>query len=770
MIYLGMMVAGITAGFLMLERKRLPEGMLFLACAAAAFPAIPEEVRKKYGMTRRQLQVMTGMLFLGFLIFMMSFSQLYVNEKTLETDSQKLPEIRILCVREAPDYNSYEGEGMFPSGRRRILLKDYSEKRTGLLPGTLVKAAGDLRIPDEAGNPRCFDYRLYLKTKGIVYTLNARSLTKIGSSRNYVDALHRQLQKMKGGFLEKFQGGGESREFLKGILFGDKSGIDEETYQEFTENGTAHILAVSGLHVSFLIALLTAMARNRKYWKITVGISAMLVLYGELTEWNPSTVRAVIIAFLSMLAMYFRKPFDLTTGTAAAAMVVLTVDPYQLFQTGFLMSYLAITGMAFLTQPLSHFLGEKVAPTVALQCMMIPFQIHSFNRFNPLSIIINLPVIFLASMAVPFGMILFLINPLIAPGGIMTQSLEYLTSLLVWLNRSLYMNGNFSGLQESGSSGGLICFYLLLMFLSSELFQVMVIRREWKDVRRILGSFLLPAMLIAAGFRNPLAGDGVIFLDVGQGDGIHLQTEGRNVLVDGGGNSQYPVGQKILQPYLLKNGVESLDVALCTHLHMDHFKGVQELAQEFPVQKFYVPWVYRGLSETPKQARFLRGGDVLKVSDEMSIHVLWPISDSSAESNDTARNAGGEGVSADENTLNGVYRIDYRGVRILVTGDLLEEGERDMLQYYQGTEELRCDVLKVAHHGSHSSSSDAFLDAVQPSVAVIQVGARNRYGHPHKETLEKLQKRGIPVYRNDRDGAIGLRVRNHRIRIDRMKE
>lgn len=753
-----------------MEKKRLPEGVLFLACTAAAFPSIPEEVRKEYGMTRRQLQGMTGMLLLGFLVFLMNFNHLYVNEEILAKDSRQLSEIRILRCREGREYNAYEGEAELPSGRRRIQVNDYSEKRTLLLPGTLVKVTGDLRIPDEAGNPRCFDYRLYLKTKGIVYTVNGRSLKEMGRSGYLLDDFHRGLQAWKGKFLDKFREDEESREFLKGILFGDRSGLEEETYQEFAENGTAHILAVSGLHVGFLIALLTALSRNRKYWKVAALISIMLILYGELTEWNPSTLRAVIIAALSMGGMYLRKPFDLTTGTSAAAVVVLVFHPYQLFQTGFLMSYLAIAGMAFLTKPLAHFLGEKVAPPVALQCMMIPFQIHSFNRFNPLSILINLPVIFLASVAVPCGMILFLLNPLISAGGIATQSLELLTRLLVGLNQILYMDGNLSGLQRSGSSGRIICFYLLLMFINSELFQVMVIRREGKNLSRILVSFLIPAMLIAVGFRNPLAGDEVIFLDVGQGDGIHLQSGGKNILVDGGGNSRYEVGKKVLQPYLLKNGVTRLDGALCTHLHMDHFKGVQELAEKFPVQNFYVPSVYRGLSETPKRARFLQRGDVLKISDGMSIKVLWPVSDSGTTSRSVGRDSRAETESADENTLNGVYRIDYRGIRILVTGDLLEEGEADMVQYYRGTEELRCDVLKVAHHGSHSSSSDAFLDAVQPSVAVIQVGARNLYGHPHKETLEKLEKRGIPVYRNDRDGAIGIRVRNHRIRIDRMKE
>lgn len=488
----------------------------------------------------------------------------------------------------------------------------------------------------------------------------------------------------------------------------------------------------------------------------------MLILYGELTEWSPSTLRAVLIAILSMSGMYLNRAFDLTTGTAAAAFGVLMVQPYQLFQTGFIMSYLAILGMAFLTRPLSHFLGEGLASLMSLQIMMIPFQIYAFNRFNPLTVLINLPIIFLASVLVPCGVILFLFSGLLSSGGIPAESISRLTELLVGLNRMLHMNGSLSGSFTSTGTAELILFYLILLFLSSELFRVMVLRRDGRNLRHLFLILAIPALLLVLGFRNPLAGAEVVFIDVGQGDAIHLRSGGKNVLIDGGGDSKRNVGTCTLQSYLLKNGARTLDLSLCTHLHMDHFRGVQELSEVLPVKAFALPGVYRGLPETPKGARLLRRGEVIRISDEMSVKVLWPESEELPDGMTEAE-------SSDENLLNGVYRIDYRGIRILVTGDLLEEGEADMVKYYAGTQELRCDVLKVAHHGSHSSSSEAFLEAVRPKAAVIQVGKKNRYGHPHGETLEKLKRRNIPVYRNDRHGAIGLRVRRNKILIDRMR-
>lgn len=761
MIYTGMLIAGITAGYICLERHRPVEGILLLAGIAGSFAAISEQMGKEYGMTRKQLRVMLLFLMVGFFNFALNYNRCYTDETLLKRDQTAFKEMKILHVREQAKYIAYEGTADIPSGRRRILCRDYSENRTPLSIGTVVRVSGELTLPEEARNPGCFNYRLHLKGKGIVYTVNAQGIRAHRISRHPADVFHRKLQQRRNDFLDKFRHRPAVRGFLKGILFGDRGELDEETYREFTENGTAHILAVSGLHVGFLIALLNALARKRKYWKITMGIFLVLILYGELTEWSPSTLRAVLIAILSMSGMYLNRAFDLTTGTAAAALGVLMVQPYQLFQTGFIMSYLAILGMAFLTRPLSHFLGEGLASLMSLQIMMIPFQIYAFNRFNPLTIVINLPIIFLASVLVPCGVILFLFSGLLSSGGIPAESISRLTELLVGLNRMLHMNGSLSGSFTSAGTAELILFNLILLFLSSELFRVMVLRRDGRNLRCLFLILAIPALLLVLGFRNPLAGAEVVFIDVGQGDAIHLRSGGKNVLIDGGGDSKRNVGTGTLQPYLLKNGARTLDLSICTHLHMDHFRGVQELSEVLPVKAFALPGVYRGLPETPKGARLLRRGEVIRISDEMSVKVLWPESEELP---------GGmtEAESSDENLLNGVYRIDYRGIRILVTGDLLEEGEADMVKYYAGTEELRCDVLKVAHHGSHSSSSEAFLDAVRPKAAVIQVGKKNRYGHPHGETLEKLKRRNIPVYRNDRHGAIGLRVRRNKILIDRM--
>ena len=258
---------------------------------------------------------------------------------------------------------------------------------------------------------------------------------------------------------------------------------------------------------------------------------------------------------------------------------------------------------------------------------MIPFQIYAFNRFNPLTVLINLPIIFLASVLVPCGVILFLFSGLISSGGIPAESISRLTELLVGLNRMLHMNGSLSGSFTSAGTAELILFYLILLFLSSELFRVMVLRRDGTNLWRLFLILTIPALLLVLGFRNPLAGAEVVFYRRGAGR-CHSSAKRRQERAHRRGRRfQTERGHGYAAALFAENGARTLDLSICTHLHMDHYRGVQELSEVLPVKAFALPGVYRGLPETPKGARLLRRGEVIRISDEMSVKVLWPESE-----------------------------------------------------------------------------------------------------------------------------------------------
>ena len=222
----------------------------------------------------------------------------------------------------------------------------------------------------------------------------------------------------------------------------------------------------------------------------------------------------------------------------------------------------------------------------------------------------------------------------------------------------------------------------------------------------------------------------------------------------------YNVGEKVLMPHLLKSGADDVDMALVTHLHTDHFKGICELAAVYPVKLVGIPSDYRNEDVDIEEGKVVYIDPLSRISIAEDVYVtsIWPVKESK------------EGITAgDENEHNMVYMVDYKGVRIMVTGDLLEEDELEMIEYYRRRNNLgslKCDVLKTAHHGSRSSSSDEFLDAASPSIAVISVGKNNIYGHPHEETLERLNERKIKVYRTDLNGTIGIDIHGTRLSVD----
>ena len=216
-------------------------------------------------------------------------------------------------------------------------------------------------------------------------------------------------------------------------------------------------------------------------------------------------------------------------------------------------------------------------------------------------------------------------------------------------------------------------------------------------------------------------------VDVGQGDCLHVKSkDNRNIIFDGGGRTEYNVGEKILKPYFLHNGKSRLEGAFVTHLHTDHYKGIEELNRCFKIGKV----IYKG-----------RRGDKYSIGKGVFVEILWP------EKQDFTID--------DENENSLIFKVTVDGTSILVTGDIGKDGEARLIERYRGTGILKCDILKIPHHGSKYSSSDEFLKETDPKIAIIGVG-KNNYGHPSDEVIEKLHQKGIITYRTDHHGAVGV--------------
>lgn len=641
------------------------------------------------------------------------------------------------------------------------------------LVGRDIQIRGKLEIPSPARNPKCFDYGKYLKTKGIgsIVTVNPRFIEDRGWQNGVFYLGWRLLNKIsliKWEFVHTISREipPEQMALVKGMLFGDKSDIDSEVLLQFQRNSTAHILAVSGLHVGMIYGLLLLIFRKRNSFALDVIIMTLLGIYAVMSFLAPSVVRAVFMIGIHIFAKRFHFRYDLLSATVFTGGVILLVNPMMLINAGFQLSYIALLAMSFLIP----FLKQQVPliylrpflPLVAIQIGLIPIIAFHFNHLSFMGIIANVPTIFLSGLIIPLLIILFPMH--FFSSGILIQTLGtatgWLIEVLVSTNETLYFQGKFSTLIPSPPFWSVLLVYLVLFYMTSELASIWIAR---KYLTKFLGTGVLIvfiAILSGIALEDEFKDMGIIFLDVGQGDCLFIETPtGKTAMIDSGGSASYDVGSKTLLPFLLKNGHGKLDLAIVTHLHQDHYGGFKTLSREIPIGGLVLYEGYESqkpniVSESgfnANQLIFSRKGDSIKLDEEVSIEILYP----------EIWEEGAQYLPEDENQMSLVLMVVYNGIRILMTGDIDQEGEEKVINALDDKEkgDLKCDVLKVPHHGSKYSMGGSFIEYTNPDCAVIQVG-KNNFGHPSSSVLEKCMERDIIVFRNDLQGAIGIQRKN----------
>ncbi len=242
----------------------------------------------------------------------------------------------------------------------------------------------------------------------------------------------------------------------------------------------------------------------------------------------------------------------------------------------------------------------------------------------------------------------------------------------------------------------------------------------------------------------------VIFVDVAQGDSTFIRTpNGETLLIDGG---EYDTYKTHLKPFLRKQGIKSIDTAIATHYHSDHMGGIQLLAEDGGVKTLVLPdykdtdnsrkYLENAAYNTDTQVQYVSAGDTIETHcDDLSIKVLHP-------------SRGGSKGNNFHNNSSLVLHISYGKTSFLITGDIETRAENEII----ANTDIECDVLKVPHHGSSTSSSKKFIQAANPTYGIISAGKDNSYGHPHAETLDTLDNEDIRIYRTDTDGSISFVV------------
>lgn len=763
--------------------------------------------------------------------------------------------------------------------------------------GSLVILKGTLKNFQQPTNPGQFNAPFYYQILRISFRLNQAEI-QVKSDRFYkiAEGLY-QLRRKAGSKVDALLPEQEAS-VMKTMLLGEKGILDEEIKGLYQRNGIAHILAISGLHISMIgMGLYQLLRRAGLKIKLSAILASMIiVLYGMMTGFAVSAIRAIAMFLLQMLAQILGRTYDRITALAVAAVLVLVEQPLYLFHSGFQFSFLCVLGISLILPVLGNVRkGKKLFEGVALMAVTLPVYLGVFYQIPVYSMFLNFIVLPMMSILMGAGIVMilaaFLCTPLAIPAawlitgilmvyerlGLFTEKLPHhywtpgcpakwqlavyvvILIIIAVLGRTkrkavLYQRDcihkeyihkdyihrrggcakeilqedppchevlQYEKSQYERSQHGMAQYNISRYEVSQ--YEIPQYEMQNKRIRRIAchggkwistygipvgicwGFLLLGVVILTWRFRPELQ---VTFLDVGQGDCIFLQTEnGDSYLTDGGSSSVSKVGKYRMIPFLKYQGASQIKAVFVSHADSDHCNGIAELLEQAELEGIRVENLvltdiadecrsegYEELVELAGQngitVQLLHEGQQLQ-DGELLFQCLHPSKGYRAE---------------DLNETSMVLLVTYREFSMLLTGDVQGAGEEHLTQELQdwkepgvtqmqdvirisGEEEsmeeqsiederieeqieekrpqnkmganhteTELTILKVAHHGSKNSTSEEFLKAANPKIAIISCEKGNRYGHPHEETLERLDKVDVPWFCTKDYGAITVTV------------
>lgn len=555
---------------------------------------------------------------------------------------------------------------------------------------------------------------------------------------------------------------------LSGLLFGKAAaGISPEIKEEFKRTGTVHLLVVSGLHLSILVGTLYALFSMLRLPSGIILLLATLanVFYMLLAGGAPSVMRAALMAELTLLARFFNRDKDFFTGFSLAALVILLLDPLSLFNLGFQLSFSATFALVCLAPVIKERLNilpdwasSLVSVSLAPYIMTFPLIYFNFSQVSLVAPLANLLILPWISFLIILGFISVAAGSLsVFLGQFMAASA---TLLIKFMNLvvSFFAKMPFTCIYLPPPP--FLCvliYYLLLFYLIKKRFVLALSPKQLRYAATLIALF---AVMVAGShllgiIRSPLE---IVVLDVGQGDSIFIKSPtGRTLLIDGGDNTKgRDMGARVVVPFLQKKGVNKLDLVVLTHPHGDHVGGLPEVLKKIKVGLVVDPgqkcdsalyaYFKKLIAEKKIPFRVVRRGDEIDLGEGILAKVLHPRAPPIEES------------ALNNNSI--VLRLVYKDFSMLLCGDLEIEGEEDLIKC--GIE-LKSRIIKVGHHGSKTASSKSFLRAVSPELAVISCGKKNKFGHPHKAALKKLQDQRIRILRTDKNGAVTIKTNGKKV-------
>ena len=628
---------------------------------------------------------------------------------------------------------------------------------------------GSLAKPEKNRNLNQFDYHRYLYQNNIHWTLEATTIDTHFEIQNqsFFDKLN--VKNIRQTILSHIESEtvGTVSSYIKTLLFADTSSIDDQVMNGYKEIGIIHLLSISGLHIQFFIAGLTyilwrmGVTREKTYLLLLI----FLPIYGSLTGWGTSIFRAIVMSLISQTGSRIRKPISGLDAWSWTLIVGLWLDPYQIFSIGFQLSYLLSLTLILFSESLfnrSRFSSiNSLCISFVLTLISIPILSFHFFEFSWIGVFANLIFVPLFTWIVmPLTIVLFASSYLLS-GTLFFHLLTRLTENLLRLIEWFVIKIKFFpyGTIVTGKVP-LVLFFLTIVVL---IIFLLAVEEQKKIKRSAIMMVVVFVVFIHYQKYNPFGE--VLILDVGQGDAILIKEPfGAGVyLIDTGGKiafekeewqkrqNQSTVASRVLIPVIKSLGVTQVDQVFITHGDEDHMGELEELAQTIEIKELIFPEgtttkktfydTAEGLEKSGVKLNAVTAENAQKQLFGPSLAVLWPLKT-------------GEGGNNDSLVLYGKIGTYYW----LFTGDIEEAGEAELAALYPN---LRVDILKVAHHGSQTSTSEKFVQQINPKTALISCGLNNRYNHPDGDVMERLASLNTTVYRTDLQGSFRYTYSNY---------
>ena len=636
--------------------------------------------------------------------------------------------------------------------------------------GNEIVIAGKYNEPDGRRNYKGFNYKEYLKTKEIYGIIECESEVQVVKTKNLnfiqlaINNLSIKIQQNLDKILLK-----DTKDLAVGILLGVSSDIDSEVKQNFRDCNLSHMLAISGSHLTYLILGLNLLLNKkilgiRKCKVITIII---IIIFMLIVNMSSSIVRAGICTIISILGTLIYRKSDSYTAIAISLLFSLIKNPFSLFNIGLQLSYLATLGIIIFYTMLSKikisegklkkYIIENIISTLSANILILPITTYYFNTIPTNFLLSNLvagPVLGISLIFELITVFISFISIKLAqvPGAVVNVCLILLTKITKIISKI----PNITVVTPKIASVILIYIIILNVWLYTNK------RNIYKNLKISRLLCILIIIILIINFLNIERTMRIYFIDVGQGDSSLICTPtGKNILIDGGGSrtpEKYDVGEKVLLPYLLDRRIKKLDYIIISHFDADHAQGIEAVIDKIKVKNIVVS---RQASQSVEYDKIIKmckekkikiidakRGEKIVIDKYAYFDILHP--------GDTLLDDGKGGLNANAIVAKLNYKMDNKLFTVLFTGDIEYDAEQELVKEYGN--KLKSDILKVAHHGSKTSSSQEFINLVKPEIALIGVGKDNSLGHPNHGVIEKLKKTKAKIYRTDLDGEIIIKM------------